>query len=86
MALPGLVIKHDRGGWYFRVLTEGFVEAGMRVTLVERPFWLWTIARANHLMYHGKQDRAGSRELAECPALSADWREYFQQRLAGEGE
>ena len=84
--LPALVIKHHRGGWYFRVLTEGMVEAGMSVQLLERPHAHWTIVRMNHMMYHGKDDVEANRELAACLALSVDWREYFAKRLAGELE
>lgn len=81
--LPSLVIKHNRGGWYLRVLQEGVVEAGLAVKLLEQPYPKWTIARANHAMYHGQSDPEASRELAESPVLSADWREYFAKRLEG---
>jgi MOSC domain-containing protein YiiM len=79
--LPAFVIAHNRGGWYFRVLHEGMLDAGMKVELRERPMPKWTIARAIDIMYHGKDDLEASRELAECPYLSTDWREYFQKRL-----
>ena len=35
--LTGLVVNNGRSGWYLRVLSEGSVEAGMPVTLIERP-------------------------------------------------
>lgn len=81
--LPELVIRHNRGGWYLRVIEEGFVEAGMHVELLARPFPRWTIARANHLMHHGKHERQACRDLAACPALSADWRRYMTKRAEG---
>ena len=75
--LPALVIRHNRGGWYFRVLEEAVVEAGMPVRLLERPYPKWTIARAMFAMYQGKKDAEANRELAELPVLSADWRAHF---------
>ena len=79
--LPAIVIRHNRGGWYFRVLREATVEAAMQVELTDRPFPQWTIARANHAMYHGKHDTAANRELASLAPLSSDWRDYFTRRL-----
>ena len=81
--LPALVVRHDRGGWYLRVLEEGIVEAGIAVELLERPFPRWTIVRANHLMHHGKDDPQACRELAAFAALSSDWRRYLTKRADG---
>ncbi|HEY2589173.1 MAG TPA: MOSC domain-containing protein [Tepidisphaeraceae bacterium] len=78
--IPALVIRHDRGGWYLRVLEQGTVEAGMGVQLLDRPFPQWTIARANHLLRHGMEDPQTCRALAACPAISADWRQYLNKR------
>src|SRR5699024_5071041 len=47
-----LRIQHTgRTGWYFRVLKEGFVQAGTELTLVERPYPQWSIAKCNEVMY-----------------------------------
>lgn len=43
--LTGLVVNNGRSGWYLRVLSEGSVEAGMLVTLIERPNPSWPISR-----------------------------------------
>lgn len=75
------VIQNGRSGWYFRVLQTGVVEAGMPVTLQERPLPDWTIARANETFYHRKQDVTAAKELAGMPLLSMEWREMFAQRL-----
>jgi MOSC domain-containing protein YiiM len=79
--LPALVIKHNRGGWYFRVLHEGSVAAGMPIELMDRPYPQWTIARAMDVMYHGKDDLEAIRSLAVLPPLSEQWRRHFQKRL-----
>ena len=81
--LPARVIQHVRGGWYFRVLEEATVEAGLTVELLDRPYPKWTIARAYHAMYQDQHDQDANRELAELPPLSADWREYFLRRVEG---
>ncbi|MGG6270709.1 MOSC domain-containing protein [Leptolyngbya sp. AN03gr2] len=76
--LPKRVINTGRSGWYFRVLAEGLVESGLPLVLVERPLPEWSIARVNHAFYRGQADFA---ELADCPFLSASWRQYFSMRL-----
>ena len=63
-----------RTGWYFRVLKEGFVERGLHMVLLERPFPQWTVARANEIMQHRYKDRYVAAELASCFLLSSNWR------------
>lgn len=75
------VIEADKTGWYLRVLREGTVAAGQSIELLERPHPAWTIAAANAVMYRGKKDAAAMQALANCPALSAAWREDLQKRL-----
>jgi MOSC domain-containing protein YiiM len=80
--LPKKVIAHNRGGWYFRVLREGIVEAGMKVKLLDRPYPQWTIARAIDVYYHHKDDVAAHRALATLEPLSEQWRSHFEKLLA----
>ncbi len=86
-----LIRRHRRGdlmdrmvatgwsGWYVRVRNEGWLEKGLLITLLDRPYPHWPIVRAAAV----KRERATRREeaalLATCPALLADWR----VRLAG---
>jgi MOSC domain-containing protein YiiM len=76
------VQQTGRTGWYFRVLREGAVEAGARLRLVERPHPELSVAAANEVMHHRKQDLAAARSLAECPLLSVSWRESLSRRAA----
>jgi MOSC domain-containing protein YiiM len=69
-----LVLDHDRYGWYLRVLTEGWVEAGMPVTLLDRPYPQWPVRLASEIMVERAGRRAEAGRLAGCPALSASWR------------
>ncbi len=73
--LTARVRETGRTGWYLRVLEEGYVEAGMPVELLERPFPQWTVARATEIMHRRNEDREAAMALAACPALSAVWRE-----------
>lgn len=72
-------------GWYFRVLAEGIVEAGLPLVLVERPCPRWTVAVANDLMTGRSKDRAALAALATCSPLAAGWRETLARRAAEGG-
>lgn len=69
-----LVQAQHRTGWYFRVLTEGWVEAGMEVRLADRPFPHWPVFEASELMVQRAARREECARLAACPALSESWR------------
>ena len=64
-----------RTGWYFRVLKEGYIEAGSDLTLRERPFPQWTVATANAVMLNRKIDAESAQKLAQCPALAPRWQD-----------
>ena len=72
--LTARVRETGRTGWYLRVLREGYVAAGMPVTLLERPFPQWTVARATQIMQRRRADPRAALALAACPVLSAAWR------------
>ncbi len=76
------VQKAGRTGWYHRVLQEGEIEAGMQVTLLERPHPQWTIARCNEVMHELKRDREQAAELASLPELADSWRNVLEKRAA----
>ncbi|UJS16110.1 MAG: MOSC domain-containing protein [Candidatus Jettenia sp.] len=63
-----------RTGWYFRVIYEGFVERGLPLILLDRPFPQWTIACANKIMHSRYEDKDAAAELASCHLLSTNWR------------
>ena len=73
--LTARVRETGRTGWYLRVLTEGYVEPGLPVTLIERPYPQWTVARATEIMHRRREAPAAAAELAACPLLSTAWRE-----------
>ncbi len=67
-------------GFYFRVLRHGAVRPGDALTLLERPFPQWSIALCNEIMHHRKCDANAARELAQCPLLSASWKDGLWAR------
>lgn len=91
------VQQTGRTGWYFRVLSEGTVTAGMRFVLHDRPHPDWTVARANQVMHVDKRNIAAAQELAAISLLSENWQATLsrratkqesdpQKRLIGENE
>lgn len=70
-------------GWYYRVLQEGYVEAGVELELIERPYPQWSVAACNEIMYVKKADLNLAYELASCSALAPNWKRSLQKRLRG---
>lgn len=79
--LPARVVENGRCGWYLRVLSEGGIEGGDAVELVERPWPDWSVRRAHQVMYFGRSNPEATAELAALPELSLSWREELRQRL-----
>ncbi|MEO8450295.1 MAG: MOSC domain-containing protein [Gemmatimonadota bacterium] len=73
--LVDVIYANHRSGWYLRVLKEGWLEAGIPVRLVDRPYPQWTLTRAATVKLHRHKDRAEANLLAQCPALIPTWRE-----------
>ena len=79
--LTSRVVENGRSGWYFRVLTEGHVEAGEPAALLERPHAEWTIAACNDVLYRRSAGgNADDLALSRCALLSEGWRRYLQHR------
>jgi len=78
--LTNMVLQKAQGGWYNRVLTEGYVEAGTPVTLVERPHPQHPVARVFALICQWIEDDDATAELATLEALSPEWRRVFYGR------
>ena len=74
------VQKTGKTGWYFRVLKEGYVQPDSLLVLRDRAFPQWTIARANEIMHHQRNDREAAAELAACPLLAPNWQETLSKR------
>jgi MOSC domain-containing protein YiiM len=68
-------------GWYFRVLQEGIVQPGDALRLLERPYPNLTLAEANRVMHHDKEDWKAIATLMRCPLLSASWQNSLRRRI-----
>ncbi len=71
------VTQNHRSGWYLRVLHEGWVEAGMEVFLLDRPYPQWTVRRAATVKRARLECPEEAGLLAACPALQREWREQL---------
>jgi MOSC domain-containing protein YiiM len=80
--LLGMVIRNGRSGWYLRVLKPGRIEKQMPVMLLGRPNPEWSIARANQILHHHKNDLTLTLRLAGVPRLSDSWLEELRERAA----
>lgn len=76
-----LIQNTGRTGWYFRVLKEGFVEAGQSFTLLERPYPQWTIQKCNEIIHARKPNFEEMRELAQCELLAPGLRTTLGERI-----
>ena len=81
--LPARAEQSGRTGFYFRVLQHGWVAPGAEMRLIEHREERWSVAAANQVMHHAKDDVEAARTLSECRALSASWKDQLWQRVCG---
>lgn len=67
-------------GWHCRVLREGFVEAGQRLVLVDRPHPAWSVDRVTEVRFDMPDDRVQAGKLAALPELGSQWRAPLRKR------
>lgn len=70
-----------RTGWYYRVLTEGWVAVGDSLELIERPQPAWPLSRLTGLLYHRLTAFDELAAVAELPELARGWRKLAAQRV-----
>ncbi|KAH9209945.1 putative vanillate O-demethylase oxidoreductase [Leptodontidium sp. 2 PMI_412] len=71
----------NRTGWYYRVLSEGMLEAGDEIFLVERKYPQWTIANVQKFLYKDTRNEEAMKELSYLPELGSETRTLFLNRL-----
>lgn len=76
-----LIQNTGRTGWYFRVLQEGFVEAGQSFTLLDRPYPQWTIQKCNEVLHSKNPDYKDMEKLSQCELLTPKMRNTLAARL-----
>ncbi|ORY68665.1 MOSC domain-containing protein [Pseudomassariella vexata] len=74
--------KLSRTGWYYRVLREGWVQAGDEIKLVERKWPKWTIERLQEYLHRKQDNHAMNEELATIEDMGDESRGNFKNRVA----
>ncbi len=68
-------------GFYFRVITEGEVQVGDPIVLVERTAGSVAVSEITRLYARDKDDLEGLRRIADVATLPGDWRDYFREQI-----
>lgn len=68
------VFRQARGGWYCRVLREGFIQAGQELELLARPNPEWSVARVLQVRWKPAEHREEAQALAALEGLDPAWR------------
>lgn len=76
-----LLQNSGRTGWYYRVLEEGWIEAGQSVQLIDRVTPEWTIAQCNDVMHRDRENFKRVADLAATETLASNWKATLQKRL-----
>ncbi|WP_123026463.1 MOSC and FAD-binding oxidoreductase domain-containing protein [Mycolicibacterium stellerae] len=82
--MPNLLVAHHRPGFYFRVITEGRVQAGDAIVRTRRGRHELTVADIDALLYLPDRDSDLLREAVDVPALSPGWQQSFNDLLAAD--
>jgi MOSC domain-containing protein YiiM len=81
--MPYLFQKTGRTGWYYRVLAEGSVAVGDRISLVERPQPNWTVRIVTQARLTRRITPEDAAQLADMSELAAGWRQAFAKMAEG---
>jgi len=84
--LPLRMQMNGYTGYYFRVIREGFVQAGDVVSRIEAHPCSVTIMEVNRVAYQKEGGVAGLRRVLACDKLSLAWKGLLQKRLNSEGQ
>lgn len=82
--MPNLLVAHHRPGFYFRVITEGRVQAGDAIVLTRRGPHELSVADVDALLYLPDRDMALLRRAVDVPALSPGWQQSFSDLLTAQ--
>jgi ferredoxin-NADP reductase/MOSC domain-containing protein YiiM len=79
--MAALLVSHHRPGFYFRVNTEGQIEAGQHIVKVSSGPEQVTVAEIDALLYLRGHSRDALERALRIPALSAGWKGSLQNLL-----
>ena len=81
--MPALLVAHHRPGFYFRVITEGRIQAGDTIVKTTAGQETLSVADTDALLYLPHPDAAKLRAALRIPALSPGWQGSFRDMVAG---
>jgi ferredoxin-NADP reductase/MOSC domain-containing protein YiiM len=81
-AIPALLVARHRPGFYFRVITEGHVQAGDEIVRTRTGRHRMSVAAIDALLYLPGRDVEQLRKAVDIPALSPGWQGSFRDLLA----
>ena len=79
--MPRAMVKSGRSGWYYRVLEEGFLQAGDTVRLVDRPHPDLPFERLVEIVNGGQASQAELTIISRSTAVAGWLCEAAQQRV-----
>jgi ferredoxin-NADP reductase/MOSC domain-containing protein YiiM len=79
--MAALLVSHRRPGFYFRVITEGQIEAGQDILQVGAGPEQVTVAEIDGLLYLPGHSRDALERALRIPALSPGWKGSLQNLL-----
>jgi ferredoxin-NADP reductase/MOSC domain-containing protein YiiM len=79
--MPSLVVSHHRPGFYLRVLEEGVVTAGDEIVKVAQGPEAMSVSEIDALLYLPGHPAESLKRALRVPALSAGWRQSFEDLL-----
>ncbi|MFI5634199.1 MOSC domain-containing protein [Streptomyces sp. NPDC051664] len=79
--MPALLVAHGRPGFYFKVLAEGFVQAGDEIVKVSTGPEAMTVAEIDAVLYKPGRSRSQVERALRIPALSPGWKTSMQSLL-----
>ena len=82
--MAALLVSHHRPGFYMRVLTEGYVQAGDDIVKLSSGPEAMTVAEVDALLYLPGHPRQQIRRALRIPALSPGWQASFSDMLEDE--
>jgi hypothetical protein len=71
-----------RTGWLYRIIKPGVIQAGDMITLLERPYPDWTVARIMYYLFIETKDVEMMKQIVDIPPLGFDVKDKFKARLS----
>ncbi len=79
--MPNLLVAQHRPGFYFRVITEGRVQAGDDIVRTRRGRHELSVADVDALLYLPNRNAETLGKVVDVPALSPGWQQSFRDML-----